>query len=151
MRATVVATALILLLPAVVGAQQLPSVVQRAISENDSVCGTNAKHLGGFITKRDITGTGKPGYIIDYGSFECDGSRSFFCGTAGCLLQIFAPDDAGGYQKVIDDNIQAYRLGRQGGRATITLNVHGSACGRSGASLCKMTLFWNGTKFSPAN
>jgi TonB family protein len=129
----------------------LPSVVQAAIKQAQSACGTQQPALKpGFISAKDINGDGVTDYVLDYGKFECGGS-SEYCGSAGCLTQVFVSLPGGRYVKVLDENVRGIRFDQRKGRPAEIIDVHGSACGRIGAVPCSMILFWNGQTFSPAN
>lgn len=129
----------------------LPPEVRAGIpSQKDCVRGERAVFQRGFIVQKDINGDGIDDYILDYGKFLCGGS-SPYCGSAGCLTQVFASLAEGSFVKVLDENVRALRFVRIGGRPAMLVGLHGSACGRVGAEPCGVTLFWNGQKFSPAN
>ena len=105
----------------------------------------------GFLTERDINGDGVPDYILDYGRYQCGGDSLLYCGSAGCLTQVFASLPDGRYAKVLDENVRGLAFRKIKGRPAMIIDLHGSACGRAGAAACNVTLFWNGRIFSPAN
>jgi hypothetical protein len=86
-------------------ADGLPSVVQRAISEQRRDCKTVAFEKG-FVTRKDINGDGRPDFILDYGAFTCDGDRRSLCGSLGCSTQVFASLSDGTYLKVVDETVR---------------------------------------------
>ncbi len=132
--------------------QSLPSAVQAAIQENRKSCEPDKLRMEkGFVTRKDINGDGVDDYILDYGKTICGDLRSYFCGSAGCVTQVFASHPDGTYTKVLDENVQDLSFKRIRGRPAMLLGLHGSSCGRMGAADCGATLFWNGQKFSPAN
>src|SRR5690242_11772900 len=77
----------------------LPPVVAAAIEENKKVCDSKVTLGPGFVAMRDINGDGRADYILDYGAYSCGESSTFFCGTAGCLTQVFASLRDGSYVK----------------------------------------------------
>ena len=131
----------------------LPKIVQDAIAKNNKECeeGTKPVFKTGFMTTKDINGDGKPDYILNYEHFQCSELVSIFCGTGGCLTEVFASDDEGGHVAVWNENAQRIRFATIKKRPAMLLDLHGSSCGRSGAERCAMTLYWNGAKFHPAN
>ena len=143
----------LLLLPATALAQfsGLPSNVQTAIKENEQTCDKSPKFHGKFITERDINGDGVRDYILAYGEFECDGSATYFCGTGGCLTQVFASLPNGSYVKVLDENVRDLKFRQSGKRWTMVLDLHGSACGKVGAAACRRVLVWDGKTFNKAS
>lgn len=131
-------------------AQSLPPIVQQAIAQARQECASNVQLLPGFISEKDINGDGRNDYILEYEKFHCGGGPTF-CGSGGCTTQVFASRPDGTYVKALDDNVRGLRFTRVNGRPAMLIGVHGSACGRSGAEACNMTLYWNGYSFSPAN
>lgn len=138
------------LLPTLAAAQpfdKLPANVQAAIAENVKACDGKTTFKDGFVSEKDVNGDGVTDYVLDYGHFVCDGNEGYFCGTGGCLTQVFASLRNGGYVKALDENVRDLKFRRVQGRPAMVLDLHGSACGRTGAAPCPRTLFWNGTKF----
>jgi hypothetical protein len=130
---------------------RLPPIVRDAIQENIKLCeGGKFAMEPGFISRSDVNGDGIKDFILDYSKFACADGSHINCGGAGCLTQVFVSAD-GDYVKVLDENVRALRFARVHGRPAMRLELHGSACGRVGAEPCGLTLFWNGSKFSPAN
>lgn len=151
MRGTALALGL-MLMPASVFAQtgKLPAVVQAAIDENRKACGETAKVGAALVTEKDINGDGVKDYVLNYAQFECEGSASYFCGTGGCLTQVFASVPNGGYVKVLDENVRDIQFSKRRGKPAIVLDLHGSACGKVGVAPCPRTLIWDGKTFKRA-
>jgi len=134
--------------------QALPPEVQAAIQESRKGCestGGKAILKPGFLTKKDVNGDGVEDYVLDYANFVCGKSEFFFCGTGGCLTQVFASLPDGSFNKVLDRNVRGLRFLHIKGRPAMVLDLHGSACGKAGFEPCRETLYWNGGEFSPAN
>src|ERR1041384_6078449 len=92
----------LVLLPAVALAQpfqNLPANAQAAIEENVKSCDGKTEFKDGFVSEKDVNGDGVIDYVLDYGNFVCDGNEGYFCGTGGCLTQVFASLRRGGYAK----------------------------------------------------
>lgn len=130
--------------------QNLPANAQAAIQENVKSCDGKTTFKDGFVSEKDVNGDGVVDYVLDYGNFVCDGNEGYFCGTGGCLTQVFASVRGGGYVKALDENVRDLKFRRVKGRPAMVLDLHGSACGKVGAAPCPKTLLWNGTKFVPA-
>ena len=140
-------------LPAVAFAQQfgnLPPNARAAIAESVKSCDGKTTFKDGFVSEKDVNGDGVTDYILDYGKFVCDGNEGYFCGSGGCLTQVFASLRNGGYTKALDENVRDLKFRRVQGRPAMVLDLHGSACGKVGAAACPKTLLWNGTTFVPA-
>jgi hypothetical protein len=129
-------------------AEDLPPAVQKAIAENKRVCKTVAIEKG-FITRKDINGDGRPDFVLDYESFICDGNPREFCGSIGCLTQVFASLPNGAYARVVDDNIRSIDFREVQGRPAIVLGLHGDAdpCRKDPTELCEVVKSWNGSSF----
>jgi hypothetical protein len=131
-------------------AQSLPPQVRKAIAEQSRTCRPQKVVLEkGFLTRKDVNGDGVPDFVLDYGAFNCGGSFTYFCGSAGCLTQVFA-SNRGAFVKVFDSTVQKASFMTLRGRPAMVLGLHGSECGKMGAAECGSTLYWNGAKFSPA-
>lgn len=128
----------------------LPKEAQAAIDAAKKECGATAALKKGFVATRDVNGDGKPDFILDYDKFECDGFATFFCGSGGCLTQVFASLPDGSYVKAWDENVRAMRFATVRGKPAMIVDLHGSACNKVGAAPCPRTLIWNGKTFAPA-
>src|SRR5262249_15378642 len=82
--------------------QSPPQAVRDAIREVQKECEPERPVLKtGFVVEKDINGDGRKDYILDYGKFECGNRSTDFCGTAGCLTQVFVSLSDGTYAKVL--------------------------------------------------
>jgi hypothetical protein len=127
-------------------AEDLPAPVQKAIAENKRSCKTVAIEKG-FITRKDINGDGRPDFVLDYESFICDGNPRAFCGSIGCLTQVFASLPNGAYAKVFDDNVRRIDFREVQGRPAIVVGLPGFACGKDPTEVCDVVKSWNGSSF----
>ena len=133
--------------------QSLPQEVRAAIQESVKQCGAEkAAFKWGFIVAEDVNGDGVDDYVLDYGKFVCGNTQSYFCGSGGCLTQVFVSLPDGKYAEALDDIVRDLRFTRDAqGRPEMLLELHGSACGKIGAAPCSVTLLWNGHRFSEAS
>jgi hypothetical protein len=131
--------------------QSLPQEVRLAIQDSVKQCGAEVTLKWGFVVAEDVNGDGVDDYVLDYGKFVCGDIRSYFCGSGGCLTQVFVSIPNGKYVKVLDENVRDLRFAYDPeGRPEMLLDLHGSACGKVGAAPCSVTLLWNGHRFSEA-
>ena len=143
--------------PAQAGAQTLPTLqslpleVQAAIQEAVRQCEPEKVTLKwGFVSAKDVNDDGVDDYILDYGRFQCGTRMVDYCGSAGCLTQVFVSLPNRKYIKVLDENVRDLRFAHEmKGRPEMLLDLHGSYCGKDGASPCSATLLWNGHTFAP--
>lgn len=144
-------TALALLLaclPATAGPRDaLPSEVTEGIESMEKTCDQPAKWLPGLVSRRDVNADGVDDFIVDFGKLACGDSTSFFCGSGGCSIQVYASLRNRSHALVLDELVQGIRFEKVGGRPAAILSVHGSACGKVGAAACRKTLMWTGSAF----
>ena len=142
------ALAAAVLLGSAASAGPLPAPVRTAIDSATANCRPQKVTLEkGFVTTRDVNGDGIPDYIVNYESFRCGESFTFYCGSAGCLTQVFA-STGGRFVKVLDENVLKIEFKNVKGRPAMLLDLHGSACGKAGMEACGTTRYWNGSKFT---
>lgn len=148
MKARIAALAVLLALPAQAQQTPMPKEIQAAIDEARKDCGERVRLKPKFVTSKDVNSDGRPDYILDYEHFQCGDMPTFFCGSAGCLVQVFASLPDGPYVKAWDENVRAMRFATVKGKPAMILDLHGSACNKVGAAPCPKTLFWNGQTFA---
>ncbi|QCI63100.1 hypothetical protein [Phreatobacter stygius] len=127
---------------------QAPAQVAQARAEIRRDCGAGARFRPGFQRTADFNGDGRPDYVLDFSAVECPAAASFYCGSAGCTLMIFMSDGEA-YRRAYNDNVRGWSIAQDSGRNVLVLDLHGSACGRSGADPCRRRLSWNGSAFTP--
>jgi hypothetical protein len=105
------------------------------LAEVAGFCGVAPARLGiaaGFETRADITGDGVADLIYNYGALSCpDGRAAGYCGSGGCTHAIWAGQASGGHREVFRDTIYSMTADWM---PVLHVEVHGSACGGTGAS-----------------
>jgi len=90
----------------------------------------------------DLTGDGRPDYIVSLEDTVCEGRPSAYCGTGGCTLDILVTLPKGGQRLVFSDRVLKYEIladeGAKGAK-TIRFDLHGAYCGKSGGTECAKT------------
>ena len=130
--------------------KSLPPEVQSSIDNETKSCGETVKMEDSFILRRDVNGDGIDDFILDFGGFICGKNHSSdYCGSGGCLTQVFASLSEKKFVKAYGGLVHSIKFSKVRGRPALTLALHGSACGKAGVAACGKTLFWNGQKFSP--
>lgn len=148
MRTMIAAVLVLFAFPAQAQQAPLPKEVQAAIDEAKKDCGERVRLKPKFVISKDVNGDGTPDYILDYEKFQCGDMVSFFCGSAGCLMQVFASLPAGSYVRAWDENVRAMRFAKVKDKPAMIVDLHGSACSKAGYLPCPKTLFWNGKTFA---
>jgi len=130
----------------------LPSEVAASIQEKRQACEPAHEEIKpDFITRQDVNGDQVKDYILDYRNFICGIDQSFFCGTDGCLTEVFASLPDGSFKQVLSENVREIRFAQIKGRRAMILDLHGSYCGKVGAARCDKMLYWNGHEFALAH
>ena len=130
----------------------VPPEVKSSIKEKREACEPAHEEIEpGFITRQDVNGDHVDDYILDYGKFICGVDQSFFCGTEGCLTEVFVSLPDGTFKQVLSENVREIRFARINGLPAMILDLHGSYCGKVGAARCDKTLYWNGREFTSAH
>lgn len=92
-----------------------------------------------MFRKVDVNRDGVPDWWIDYGKAD---NGSYFCGTGGCVQQVYVSRPDGRYALAFDTNVRWFKLGRRGGETVLDLDFHGSTCGVAGVVECPRSYAW---------
>jgi hypothetical protein len=99
------------------------------------------KLLDGSLQGKGSWDSGNPEFwIVDFGKIDCDGHKRTYCGSAGCLVQIYTLHQSGKYERIMDTHVRDYRFVQVNGQPAITMTLHGSACGLIGSDVCIKTV-----------
>ncbi len=90
--------------------------------------------------KIDINGDRLPDWRVDYEKAE---NASLFCGTGGCLQQLYLARPDGGFDLVLNTNLRLFRMSKVRGEHVLDLDFHGSTCGEAGFVECPRSYGWN--------
>ncbi|MGH1415093.1 MAG: hypothetical protein ACRBB0_16510 [Pelagimonas sp.] len=88
----------------------------------------------GAVIKEDFDHDGLVDEVIDYAQITCDKAASLFCGSAGCPMEFYRQQQDGGFVRIGGGHMYGYQVTV---KPVITLNLHGSACGKIGAAGCR--------------
>jgi hypothetical protein len=91
MRSLILAATMVAMIAPAAAADQVIPQVKAAIQESRKDCDNTFSMKRGFLTRRDINGDGIDDFILNYEHVLCGGYETHFCGTGGCLIQVFAP------------------------------------------------------------
>lgn len=128
-----------LLLAPMASAADYPDIVRKAIEDARAQC---VKFGGAPVDDRprtvlaDLDGNGGEDWILDYAEQDCKGGPSPFCGSAGCVLQIYLWQSGSHWELVFDHNVEAWKRLRIGGKPGLSVSFHGSVCNRPGIQRC---------------
>jgi len=99
----------------------------------------------GFLSEEDVNGDSLPDAVVDYGSLQCNGSYSGFCGSGGCTIRIYLQRADGSYALAGDLLAHAVVFDRPA-EASFRASSHGSACDRVGAEACDLRFRFEGER-----
>jgi hypothetical protein len=95
------------------------------------------------VRVQDLTGDGRPDYIVSLEDTECAGRPSVYCGTGGCTLDILVTLPKGRQRLVFSDRVLKYEIlpdeGAKNAAKTVRFHLHGAYCGQSGGTECVKT------------
>lgn len=103
----------------------------------------------------DLNGDNFPEYIVDAGTFNCEGAASVMSnGQAGASLTIFAGGPNNTAVRAYSDSVYGNRIDRTGGRVRLFVDVAAQRCGQRNAAnlpfsrweFCSMPLNWDPAK-----
>jgi hypothetical protein len=90
----------------------------------------------GLVRKLDLTGNKRVDYIVDFDKLKCSTFESVFCGTGGCLHNIYVTTKAGELRRVFTGPVHLYQISKAPGAKTVTFHLHGGFCGKAGPEDC---------------
>ena len=89
-----------------------------------------------FVRRLDLTGDGRPDYIVNFNGLTCSTFESVFCGTGGCEHIIYVTTKSGELRQVFSGMVRGYKVSKGSGAKTITFHLHGGFCGEGGYYDC---------------
>ncbi len=117
-----------------------PADVVEAFKGNLDSCDVFKLRKGFATNEHDLNGDGLKDWIIDYGNLVCDGMHSMFSGSAGSLTQVLISTGPNKWTERFNEYVRGYKVVNRGGKASFTLELHGSACRKSGAAACSKSV-----------
>lgn len=117
-----------------------PKDVQTALDLAGEECraqgGTAVVYGPGTVRTGDLTGDGRPDFVIDYRAGRCPGYFGMFNGTGGWDLEILVATPRGGLTSVFAGRVRDYDISAGPRARTVTFQLHGSFCGGFGTDPC---------------
>lgn len=138
---------------AVLAASQPPGVVRQAVQHqidtamapdpedaDDADQPPPPKAPGAMFRRVNVNNDGVDDWAVD---FEKAPNASYFCGTGGCVQQVYVSDGAGGFSLAFDTNVRQFKLRRLKGQTVIDVDFHGSTCSGFGVDPCPRGYRWD--------
>lgn len=126
--------------PLVAQTPRAPAAVVAKMSQLDTAC----VRAGGrpvakpYVHVHDVTGDGRPDYLLSEGDYECAGRPGIFQTDGQAFIEIYVTDAAGGARRTYRQRVRAYRVVNSTPR-TIQIALTAPACA-DGKALCGLTL-----------
>lgn len=92
-----------------------------------------------MFSRIDVNGDGIPDWRVDY---EKAANASLFCGTGGCLQQVYVSRN-GGYVLAFARTAGTFALSKTKGERVLDIDFHGSVCDGAGVDECKRRYAWD--------
>ncbi|EGF89933.1 hypothetical protein ABI_43570 [Asticcacaulis biprosthecium C19] len=95
----------------------------------------------GLLKKINVTPGKAPDWLINSEKTEYPAG---WCGTGGCLIEIWSPGEDGTYVRTFRNQVRFYKFRRIPGKdfSWIETDFHGSACGLTGVEACPWGFEW---------
>jgi hypothetical protein len=129
-----------------------PREVRRSLAYGRKLCreegGTALTYPKGIVRTGDLTGDGRPDYVIDYRGSMCTERLYMFNGTGGWDFEVLVAQGGGRLVPVFSGRIRDYDISQGPGARTMTFSLHGSYCGLGGAEECIKKRRMDGRRFA---
>ena len=135
-----------------VAAPPYPREVRRSLAYGRKLCreegGTALTYSKGIVRTGDLTGDGRPDYVIDFRGSICAERLYMFNGTGGWDFEVLVATGRGRLVSVFSGRIRDYDISEGPGVRTMTFSLHGGYCGLGGAEECIKKRRMNGRRFA---
>lgn len=129
-----------------------PREVQRSLAHGRKLCreegGIALTYPKGIVRTGDLTGDGRPDYVIDFRGSMCTERLYMFNGTGGWDFEVLVAQGSGRLVSVFSGRIRDYDISEGPGARTMTFSLHGSYCGLGGAEECIKKRRIDGRRFA---
>jgi hypothetical protein len=110
-----------------------PREVRRSLAYGRKLCreegGTALTYPKGIVRTGDLTGDGRPDYVIDFRGSMCTERLYMFNGTGGWDLEVLVAQGRSRLVSVFSGRIRDYDISQGPGARTMTFSLHGGYCG----------------------
>lgn len=139
------AAVVLALTPAV--AQELPRVVEQHLQTLVKDCDGKMEIARKSLQTIDLNEDGIPDFVIDTEKLGCE-MASYYCGSAGCTLMIFA-SHGGTHAIAWEGNVHQWKPIKLRGKPGLHFDLHGSACNKVGSAACRKRFVFDGARLRP--
>jgi hypothetical protein len=91
----------------------------------------------GFVQRVNVNGDGRDDLLVDYHAAQCDESSALFCGAAGCEMDVYLGNEAGGFALLTGFFGYVIDFDQPDtSPPSFVIALHGNECARSGMEAC---------------
>ena len=131
---------LLCLAPPAARALDLPAPLRKLTDEAFAECreaGGTPALLADYVRTADLNGDGREDYLVDFAGLNCAGAESYFCGSAGCPVSVWASTPRG-LESAWSGPAQGSRIDTSATPPAVEVYLHGQFCDppRVGAEGC---------------
>lgn len=119
-----------------------PREVRRSLDWGRKECraeGGTVIYEPGIVRTADLTGDGRPDFVVDYRAGRCSGYLGMFNGTGGWDLAILIARAGRATREVFRGRVRGYTVLPGRGPKRVAFDLHGGFCGLAGADECRKT------------
>ncbi len=121
----------------------MPTVIARSVAKQVSSCKGDISVLPHALFSVDLNEDGRLDYVVNFENFDCETVPSPYCGTGGCLHEIWLSDDAGWKLALAPHANMIAGIDMIAGKPALRLLVHHRYCQKQP---CHQNIVWSAGK-----
>lgn len=121
----------------------VPAVIARSVAKQVKSCKGDISVLPHSLFSIDLNGDGSLDYVVNFENFDCEAIPSPYCGTGGCLHEIWLSDSTGWGLAVAPHANMIAGIDMIDGRPSLRLLVHHRYCQKQP---CYQNIVWSAGK-----
>lgn len=121
----------------------VPAVIARSVAKQVKSCKGDISVLPHSLFSIDLNGDGSLDYVVNFENFDCETTPSPYCGTGGCLHEIWLSDSSGWRLALAPHANMIAGIDMIDGRPSLRLLVHHRYCQKQP---CHQNIVWSAGK-----
>jgi hypothetical protein len=118
----------------------VPAVIAQSVAKQVKSCKGDTSALPHSLFSVDLNGDGRLDYVVNFENFDCETVPSPYCGTGGCLHEIWLSDSAGWRLALSPHANMIAGIDMIDGRPSLRLLVHHRYCQKQP---CHQNIVWS--------
>ncbi|MCW5691663.1 MAG: hypothetical protein KIT48_04805 [Pseudolabrys sp.] len=123
----------------------VPVVIARSVAKQIRTCKGDISSLPTSLFSLDLNGDGRLDYVVNFENFDCEAVPSPYCGTGGCLHEIWLSNNEGWNLALSPQANLIAGADMIDGKPALRLLVHHRYCE---TQPCYQNIVWSGEKLS---